>query len=33
LLALLERDKENPSIHLDKVEAILEELVLENRVI
>ncbi|XP_068493011.1 serine/threonine-protein kinase ATR isoform X2 [Phaseolus vulgaris] len=33
LLPFLERDKENPSIHLDKVVTILEELVLENRVI
>ncbi|BAT93667.1 hypothetical protein VIGAN_08019000 [Vigna angularis var. angularis] len=33
LLPFLERDKENPSIHLDKVVTILEELVLDNRVI
>ncbi|CAJ1977648.1 unnamed protein product [Sphenostylis stenocarpa] len=33
LLPFLERDKENPSIHLDKVVIILEELVLKNRVI
>uniref|UniRef100_A0A0R0I0C7 Serine/threonine-protein kinase ATR n=1 Tax=Glycine max TaxID=3847 RepID=A0A0R0I0C7_SOYBN len=33
LLPFLERDKENPSIHLDKVVTILEELVLKNRVI
>ncbi|KAK7343322.1 hypothetical protein VNO77_11979 [Canavalia gladiata] len=33
LLPFLERDKENPSIHLDKVLKILEELVLKNRVI
>lgn len=31
LLPFLERDKENPSIHLDKVVKILEELVLKNR--
>ncbi|XP_027365272.1 serine/threonine-protein kinase ATR [Abrus precatorius] len=33
LLPFLERDKENPSIHLDKVVNILEELALKNRVI
>ncbi|PNX89301.1 serine/threonine-protein kinase ATR-like protein, partial [Trifolium pratense] len=33
LLPFLERDKENPSIHLDKVVKILEELVFKNRVI
>ncbi|XP_020211373.1 serine/threonine-protein kinase ATR isoform X2 [Cajanus cajan] len=33
LLPFLERDKENPSIHLAKVVTILEELVLKNRVI
>ncbi|RDY02662.1 Serine/threonine-protein kinase ATR, partial [Mucuna pruriens] len=33
LLPFLERDKENPSIHLHKVVTILEELVLKNRVI
>ncbi|KAL2323977.1 hypothetical protein Fmac_023035 [Flemingia macrophylla] len=33
LLPFLERDRENPSIHLDKVVTILEELVLKNRVI
>ncbi|TKY50719.1 Serine/threonine-protein kinase ATR [Spatholobus suberectus] len=33
LLPFLERDKENPSIHLDKVVTILEELVLKNRAI
>ncbi|XP_054777127.1 serine/threonine-protein kinase ATR [Prosopis cineraria] len=33
LLPFLERDKENPSIHFDKVVKILEELVLKNSVI
>lgn len=33
LLPFLERDKENPSIHLDEVVKILEELVLKNRII
>ncbi|KAJ1436334.1 Zinc finger C2H2-type [Sesbania bispinosa] len=33
LLPFLERDKDNPSIHLDKVVKILEELVLKNTVI
>ncbi|GAU18055.1 hypothetical protein TSUD_51660, partial [Trifolium subterraneum] len=33
LLPFLEREKENPSIHLDKVVKILEELVFKNRVI
>ncbi|KAI4350245.1 hypothetical protein L6164_004717 [Bauhinia variegata] len=33
LLPFLGRDKENPSIHLDKVVKILEELVLKNKVI
>lgn len=33
LLPFLERDRENPSIHLDKVVKILEELVFKNRVI
>lgn len=33
LLPFLERDKENPSIHLDKVVTILEELVFKNRAI
>ncbi|CAK8574214.1 unnamed protein product [Lathyrus sativus] len=33
LLPFLERDKENPSIYLDKVVKILEELVFKNRVI
>lgn len=32
LLPFLERDRENPSIHLDKVVKILEELVLKNSV-
>ncbi|KAK7280606.1 hypothetical protein RJT34_25671 [Clitoria ternatea] len=33
LLPFLEREKENPSIHLDNVVRILEELVLKNKVI
>ncbi|XP_057427688.1 serine/threonine-protein kinase ATR isoform X2 [Lotus japonicus] len=33
LLPFLERDKETPSIHLDKVVQILEELVFRNKVI
>ncbi|KAK7270160.1 hypothetical protein RIF29_23104 [Crotalaria pallida] len=33
LLPFLERDKENPSVHLGKVVKILEELVLNNRII
>lgn len=33
LIPLLEREKENPSMHLEKVVGILEELVLKNRLI
>ncbi|KAK7390797.1 hypothetical protein VNO78_18880 [Psophocarpus tetragonolobus] len=33
LIPFLERDKEHPSTHLDKVVTILEELVLKNKVI